>query len=122
MKRIDRKVSIQLVGLGRDIEALYREADTLLEGLGPLFDQIDEKRREAAELMEDEANVAEEFYDGKSERWQEGEKGSEFSEWKDQLRSVADDLGNEIDCPKIDLERPDWLSDITNQDFEELPE
>jgi hypothetical protein len=122
MKRIDQKVASSLVGLAVDIEALYVKAEEALEIVKDIFKEIDDKRQEAAELMDGEASDAEQFYDDKSEKWQEGERGSTFAEWRDQLRFVADDLSNGIEWPDLELERPDWASDILNQDFEELPE
>jgi hypothetical protein len=122
MKRIDQKVASSLVGLAVDIEALYVKAEEALEIIKYIFKEIDDKRQEAAELMDGEAADAEQFYDDKSEKWQEGDRGSTFAEWRDQLRSVADDLSNDIEWPDLELARPDWASDILNQDFEELPE
>lgn len=122
MKRINAKTAQRLVGIAVDVTAAYREADAILDQLAPLIAQINELRQEAAELMEDEANSAESYYDERSERWQEGERGEVFAEWRDTLRQLADALAEEVELPDIDLEPPDWLSDITEQEFEELPE
>jgi hypothetical protein len=53
---------------------------------------------EAAKLtLEELANQAEEFFDEKSEAWQEGEKGGQYQEKMDTLTDITNVLSEVID-------------------------
>lgn len=119
MNRIDRKTATQLLSLAVDINAEYNAIDEVWKELGERIARINVLREEAAELMDAEASDAETYYEDKSEKWQEGPRGEAFQEWANTLRGVADNLGEEVEVPDAP-ERPDWLSDIEQQEFEEF--
>lgn len=119
MNRIDKKTATQLLSLAVDINAEYNAIDEVWKELGERIARINVLREEAAELMDGEAADAETYYEDKSEKWQEGPRGEAFQEWAQTLRQVADSLGEEIDVPD-EIERPEWLSEITDQEFEEF--
>lgn len=79
---------------------------------------------EAKEFTEGVAERLGEYYDDKSEKWQEGEKGEEFSEWRDQWGDVEfpairwDDIVTEEEGKKVaSLDGIDSVDDL----LDELP-
>jgi len=80
------------------------------------YNEVVEKARD---FVEDIANVAEEQFGDKSEKWQEGEKGVAAREWIDAWQNE--------DLNAVEIEFPDELSlpdDETDHDgrLENLPE
>ena len=82
-----------------------------------LTEQINELQVEAFEVMDDAARSAEDYYDGKSEKWQEGERGSAYAEWRDRLREIADGLGENFEALEVaEIDEPGWLNDINDSE------
>lgn len=53
-----------------------------------------ERLSELARVLNEAADEADTYYDEKSERWQESDKGSEYSEWKHTIRWIAEEVDN----------------------------
>jgi len=70
-----------------------------------------EKLAELQAVYTNIAEAAREYYEEKSDKWQEGEAGEAYNEWLDQLES--------IDLEEIDIELPD---PIEMPDFLDLSE
>jgi glutaredoxin 2 len=121
MNKLDTKTLKQLSAIGSDASTLIEEINAAVEEakgkVDDLMGKLNEKRQEAADLMEEKASDAESYFDEKSEKWQEGDNGQVYSEWKDRLRQIADDLGTEMDdleWPEVD--EPDWLAELHSSD------
>jgi len=99
--------------------------------LDEAFTTYQDAMTDGRDLMEELANDADNYFDDKSEKWQEGEKGEAYGEWRDRLREIADEF-DEPECPEIefDFECPEFFDfdadpdDIKNGDdlFEDIPE
>jgi hypothetical protein len=72
---------------------------------------------EAKAFIEDLASSAREYYDGRSEKWQEGDKGVAYDEWVSKLEECADAYDHSGDDEAEDLE----YSRI-KEDFETMTE
>lgn len=57
---------------------------------------------EANAVREEIENDAQSYYDEKSEKWQEGDRGSAFSEWKDAWSNEVEEI-EEITVESIDV-------------------
>src|SRR4051794_17460940 len=89
--------------------AALAEQRTKLEAAVTAFN---ETVAEARGFAEDIARAAEEEIDGKSEKWQEGDKGQAATEWKDAWENVElDDV--EVEWPG-DLEIADYDQRASN--------
>jgi DNA repair exonuclease SbcCD ATPase subunit len=99
--------------------------------LSEAFEAYKEAITDGRDVMEEIASEAENYYDDKSEKWQEGEKGEAYGEWRDRLRELADEF-DEPDCPELefsDIECPDSFEfevsdEIKDGDelFDDIPE
>ena len=77
---------------------------------------LNEKIGEAREWAEGIASDMQSYYDEKSERWQEGDNGQNYSSWKEEYENLsADEV--EVTFPD-DLEVPDCT---VAEDLENLP-
>lgn len=96
------------------IEAL-REAQRIVD---VALKDLNEKREEAAELVEELRGKAEDYFNEKSEKWQESETGERYSSWMSAIEEVGitiqDDLS--LDLEEIAHEEMDaveeWMSAI----------
>jgi DNA repair exonuclease SbcCD ATPase subunit len=105
-------------------ENLAREVETFNEKMRDAFRDVETARDEynsaladALSFAEDVATDAQEYFDNKSEKWQESDKGAAHTDWMDTLSNFGAEECN-LDTPD-DLEAP---SDDDVSLFEELPE
>lgn len=83
-----------------------------------LLEQIGEAKADAVEVLEDAASATEDYYDGKSETWQEGGRGGAYCEWKERLRQLADDANDSADLPELEeVELPSWVDEMVDPDL-----
>ena len=127
MKKLTRNEIDRLQTAASEITAIYEEMDQVRthaeEELARLVMELSEPMETARGVLEDAANAAEEYYDERSEKWLESEAGEAYGEWKENLRRLADDLGEDIEPPQIgEVEQPDWIGEIAACDFAELCE
>jgi len=125
VKKLTRNEVETLQTAAREIVSIYEEMDQVRthaeEELARLVLELGEPMENARGVLEDAANLAEEYYDERSEKWQEGDTGSAYSEWKENLRRLADELGEDVEPPQIgEVEQPDWVGEITEVEFAEF--
>jgi chromosome segregation ATPase len=72
---------------------------------------------DAESWREEIANAQEEYYDNKSEKWQEGDKGNAYSSWKDEWGNEFEQMEEiefpELEVPECDL--PDTIENLNDQ-------
>lgn len=67
----------------KDMENLKHKAIEILEALKNKLDEL--------------ADRAEEYYDDRSEKWQESDNGTFYSEWYEAIREKAYEIENTLD-------------------------
>jgi uncharacterized coiled-coil DUF342 family protein len=127
MNRLNARELAELQQLGLEIRDMLADWGKLCEELRTKSEQLitdlNEKRERAWEIVDDAASAAEAYYDERSEKWQEGEKGERYSEWRDELRRVAGEIEQEFETPELpDLEEPDWVGEIEDPNWAEVSE
>jgi hypothetical protein len=105
-----------------EIESLFGEMeikrDEFVAEMDDLKRQISEAAKSAWEILDDAASAAEEYYDEKSEKWQDGDRGQAYDEWKNNLRLIADAIAEDVEAPEVTLpDMPDWVGEIRECDF-----
>jgi hypothetical protein len=125
MLKISRQTVQKLGSISSDVVELFaklEEARTGFEAAAEsILDEIRELQSEARGIMEDEANSAAEYYDEKSEKWQEGDRGQAYCEWKDRLQSLADDLDGDMEALEVTMpEQPEWVTELDECEFAEF--
>lgn len=124
MNRLNRSTLDALASIASEVSQGFDELEALTtkyeEDALNLIAQIDERKAEAAEIMDGAANDAESYFDEKSEKWQEGERGEIYGEWRNRLREVADAIAEDIEAPEVQApDRPDWIDNLADPDFVE---
>lgn len=75
-------------------------ADQLSDAHSELV-QVAEKynvlREQAREFVQEIVDAQEEYYDARSEKWQEGEEGSTYATWREAWEDVLNELEEAID-------------------------
>jgi hypothetical protein len=127
MKKLPHHGLEKLAEAAANIESTYAEIEELFTSFASecerLWLELDGFQQDAARVLDDAATEAELYFDERSEKWQEGEAGERYAEWRDELRRLADDLNEDTERPDIETpERPDWLGEITEANFAELSE
>jgi hypothetical protein len=125
MNKIEREAQGDLADACSDIRAAmttYEEIKAEFEAkVAEIVAEANAARDKAYGILDEAASDAESYYDERSEKWQEGDRGSAYSDWKDALRSLADQIEDEIEAPEIaELEEPGWLGELENQEFVEF--
>lgn len=103
--------AIQEASLAQDelteaIGEFNQQKDDIVATLEAAVEKYNEKIQAIKDAYESVAEDARAYYDERSEKWQEGDAGTNYMEWIDQLEAV--DLDEvELDIPE-DIEMPDF--------------
>ncbi len=115
--KIKQKDSDRLCIEGQKVESLYDELDTCLaEARGKVTElvaAINEARQEVHGILDDLVTEVDAYYDERSAKWQEGDKGQSYDEWRQELTQTRDEMDEdlELEIPE-DPDRPDWLAQV----------
>jgi hypothetical protein len=122
LSKSDEKKKAELVDAIRmantDLQAAIEEYDKAVTAeqakVKEALKAVNAKIQEAKEWAEGIASEMQEYYDEKSERWQEGDNGQQYSEWKDSYENFSpDDL--EIEFPEeLEVVAADAADDLEN--------
>lgn len=79
------------------VDEAYSQYEQAVEKLNGLL-------QEARDFIEDICNEQQTYIDDKSEKWQDGEAGQQYREWRDEVESLTKDLEDVelADRPEID--------------------
>lgn len=125
MNKIDTKAVARMMEKAMAVSQVLEEAEKVRADaearINALLSEAAEAKEEVREILDDAAMEAEAYYDERSEKWQEGDRGQAYSDWKDRLRELADAVAEDIEPPELpEIERPDWLSDVPEAEFSEF--
>ena len=123
--KIDKKSVEEMGDLGREVRALlgeYAEVKATAEAaVAHVIEELNAKRSRLAEIIREAHQDADSYYDEKSEKWQEGDRGSAYGDWRDELDRIAGEIENEIEAPDFpDLDEPEWLGEVEGEEFVEF--
>lgn len=82
-----------------ELEALIKESN---EKIAAKVAELEEKKLDLHGTFDDLAREAQEYHDGRSEAWQEGERGAAYSSWIENLEGVRDTLDQSIEVAEIE--------------------
>jgi hypothetical protein len=122
MKRVSKQTLERLAGLRATIkEAAERFGEIKMQAIIDLNEQVakaNDARAEAYGVMDDECSQLEAYMDEKSDRWRDGDTGSDYSNWL----SAMQDSRNVLDEEIPDVEISDDFFDGLDDAFEDFPE
>ena len=111
MKQIDNETWPKFSEAHAKLDAARREAERIIEEANTKLAQVAEQANAALEgaftALDDAASDAEAYYDERSEKWQGGDAGQAYAEWRDELANARDTLGNEL---LLEVEMPEGFS------------
>lgn len=126
MKTLTKQDRARLDTASVALDELFAELETEREAftgaMQRIIEQMAEHREAVREVLDDAASAAEEYYDERSEKWQEGDTGQAYTEWRDRLRELADAADEDIEPLEVaDIDIPGWVDDIRQSgDFAEF--
>jgi 2-succinyl-5-enolpyruvyl-6-hydroxy-3-cyclohexene-1-carboxylate synthase len=95
------------------ISAFNAEMLSLFENVQAATEEYNEVVDQANGWRDDIHNAQEAFFDEKSERWQEGDRGENYSSWAEEWDNALEQV--EVDCPdEIPMPEMDQVETITN--------
>ncbi len=117
------KLASDLADARTALETAISEYNAKLEDLkGPVevaLGKLNDVVREANEWTSAILSDMESYYDERSEKWQEGDAGSNYSSWKDEYSGELEEA--DITFPDA-LEMPDDPNDSTISDMPDSPD
>jgi chromosome segregation ATPase len=127
MKRLNKDQSREKTEHAENIRKKYTELEealakynaAIVEAKGPVeaaVEQLNGAIDDANQWMADITGQMEDYIGERSEKWQEGEAGSNYNEWKDQfaeLEQVELELPEELEVPEC--EHGDTLDNIPDE-------
>ena len=100
MKKIDNKTWDRFAEAYGKIGGIKAEIEALIEAtnekLAVLAEQANAARELAYAALDEAAADADTYFDERSEKWQESDAGSTYSDWKDELANARDVLGEDV--------------------------
>lgn len=110
MKKINKQQTEELYKLAGFVDDCHDEIMELVLQLNEKLEAYRNCADEFKSYVETLADEAQEYFDERSEGWQESENGTSYSEWIDAIRSSVDDLESPDDCDSYDdLERAETI-------------
>lgn len=124
MKKIslaDKKRILDLTGeVGFHTNSLTAFLDSMRSEFERHWNAIEDARSELEGVIEDCINEGQEFYDNKSESWQEGHP--EYQDWLTRMEEIKQDMAIEIGlnfeepCTQLPaVDRPDWIDELPDE-------
>lgn len=109
------EIVIQLRKIEEEMTNALNKAVAEIEGLNAIIAQYNEKLGEAETWREEITSDMQSYIDERSDKWQEGEAGSEYSEWLDTFVELSFDAVEEVIIPDL----PEF---VLAQQIEDLPD
>lgn len=78
------------------------EISEQIEKLNELIGEYNEITGEVADFRDEIAGEMDDYYNDRSERWQEGEAGSAYMDWKTEWEGLLTDDLEEVEEPSYD--------------------
>lgn len=130
MKKISKSDMERIAKLREAIEGKKAKIEEALtkfqESIAPIISDAEDERQELFGVLDDIVSAMESYYDERSEKWQEGDAGNAYSEWKDQIDNARAAFESEM-LFEIDSEPSfepwnEMLSALDEENFPEAPE
>jgi hypothetical protein len=100
-----------------DVLAAYVHVITLIdEKLNKRIQEYNEILSEVESFRDELVGDMESYYDDRSEKWQEGDAGSNYQEWKGEWEALSVDEVPEVDHPdEPQMDHADELEGVSNE-------
>lgn len=106
MRKISQKDLKRIADAKASIEEAKSKIENLIDELRSKIDEAiseaNDARDDAYNALDDLASEAQTYYDERSEKWQESDAASQYTDWISAIETARDNIGEEI---AIDLEQ-----------------
>jgi len=118
MKKFSKADVVKRDGYINKLKSAQADIETAIREVNSVVQEYNDTLAEAQGWLEDLGSSIESYMDEKSEKWQEGDAGSAFSEWKDAIENAASELTDledaEYDTGPID-DHVNTLNDLPEE-------
>jgi DNA-binding ferritin-like protein (Dps family) len=99
-----------------DALALYAEVTEVIDRLNAEVTTYNEILGDLEGFRDELVGDMESYYDERSEKWQEGDAGSEYQSWKGEWEGLSVDEVPEVEAPdEPTMDHPDELENLSNE-------
>jgi chromosome segregation ATPase len=88
-----KDAATRMEDLQSKVEEIVTKANSELEAL---VEEFEDARHDAFGALDDICNEAQDYFDERSEKWQDGDKGDQYRDWISSLEEVRDHLDQSI--------------------------
>src|SRR3974390_1904395 len=81
------------------VEEAWREFEAAHQEVASAVEAYNDAVQEAVGWRDDIVSQMQEYYDERSEKWQEGEAGEQYQAWIDEWESAS--IEEELECPEL---------------------
>ena len=117
MKKISNTKYAEIERELASLNEAISEFNSKREDLADFLTDLGNKRDDLKQKVEDLAQEMDDFYDEKSDKWKEGDAGSQYDTWKSNWSEFKDRL-EEIDADSVDRDIDD-VDDLPPADSSE---
>jgi hypothetical protein len=86
-----------------EVERLWSEYEDAVNALNEAISDLNSTVDDMNSFVQEVATQMEDFYDEKSEKWQQSDTGSAYSDWKSEWEQIEVSMMDEIAVDAIDL-------------------
>lgn len=124
MQKISNDKMDLVVGKAAALKAMFVDYDRIKDAaeaeLNLLVEQMNDIRIAIHEVLDEAKGDAESYFDERSEKWQESDRGSAYSDWKDKLDQLAGEVEEEFEQPSWEsMDEPSWIGEVEDGQFAE---
>ena len=113
MKSLNKAQEKARADIVETLRVITAEIEQQVSEVNELIAKYNDELGNVEELRDEIVGEMEAYYEDRSEKWQEGEKGQNYSAWKDQWEVLDITPLDDIDAPDLDL--PDELENLPSE-------
>lgn len=119
MKQISKKDWERLQAYSQPLQELKAKLESVIDEaqqkIEAAISEIEEKRGEVHAILDDLASEAQNYYDERSDKWRDGDAGSEYQDWISNIEAARDTYDNELSFEIDASSITDSVDEMINQ-------
>lgn len=103
MKSLSKAQMVERAQLMDRLREIAAEIEEKISEVNSIISNYNEVVAEVEEFRDGLVGEMQDYYDERSEKWQDGEKGSAYSDWKNEWEQLDTSQADEVEAPDLSL-------------------